>query len=150
MSRAVCPVSESVMIPATPNRRVDSMAAWAKNSLSVQSLVSGKFKSLTFLRSFSACSAIFDIVWTASSGYFPEAVSPLSMMASVPAKIAVAMSVTSARVGRGFSIMVCNICVATMTGFFFSTHFRMIMLWIPGIFSTGTSIPKSPRAIMMP
>ena len=91
-----------------------------------------------------------DMVCTASKGYLPEAVSPLSMMASVPEKMAVAMSVTSARVGRGFSIMVWSIWVATMTGFFLAMHFWMIMLCMPGIFSTGTSMPRSPRATMMP
>lgn len=37
-----------------------------------------------------------------SMGYFPAAVSPLSITASAPSKTAVPTSVTSARVGRGF------------------------------------------------
>ena len=54
---------------------------------------------------------------TASAGYFPEAVSPLNIMASVPSMIALATSVASARVGRGLTIMDSSICVAVMTGF---------------------------------
>ena len=42
------------------------------------------------------------IVVTASTGYAPFAVSPDNMMASVPSKIALATSLASARVGRGF------------------------------------------------
>ena len=60
------------------------------------------------------------------------------------------MSVTSARVGRGLLIMVWSICVATITGFFFAMHFCMIVRCMPGISSMGTSMPRSPRATMMP
>ena len=60
------------------------------------------------------------------------------------------MSVTSARVGRGLLIIVCNIWVATITGFFFKIHLLIMLRWIPGICSIGTSIPKSPRAIIIP
>mmetsp|Transcript_12370 Transcript_12370/g.31225 ORF Transcript_12370/g.31225 Transcript_12370/m.31225 type:complete len:229 (-) Transcript_12370:106-792(-) len=52
---------------------------------------------------------------TASHGYFPLAASPLSITASVPSKTALARSLTSARVGTGFSIMLSTICVAVMT-----------------------------------
>ena len=61
---------------------------------------------------------IFVIVLTASTGYFPLAVSPLSMTASVFIMMALETSLTSARVGRGFWIIVWSICVATMTGLF--------------------------------
>ncbi len=50
--------------------------------------------------SFSACSAIFAMALTASTGNFPEAVSPDSMTAEVPSKTALATSVISARVGE--------------------------------------------------
>lgn len=47
---------------------------------------------------------------TASTGKDPAAVSPLSMTQSVPSSTALATSVASARVGRGFLIMLSNIC----------------------------------------
>ena len=53
---------------------------------------------------------------TDSRGYLPLAVSAESMTASVPSKMALATSVASARVGRGFSIIDSSICVAVMTG----------------------------------
>ena len=45
------------------------------------------------------------IVCTVTTANFPTAVSPLSITASVPSKIALATSLTSARVGELFSIM---------------------------------------------
>ena len=60
--------------------------------------------------------AMRTIASTARSGYFPAAVSPESMTASVPSKSALATSLASARVGRGFSIIDSSICVAVMTG----------------------------------
>ena len=56
------------------------------------------------------------IVPTASIGYLPAAVSPESMIASVPSMMAFATSLASARVGRGLRIMESSICVAVMTG----------------------------------
>lgn len=53
---------------------------------------------------------------TASTGKEPAAVSPLSMTQSVPSSTALATSVASARVGRGFLIILSSICVAVMTG----------------------------------
>ncbi len=53
---------------------------------------------------------------SASSGYFPTAVSPESMTASEPSRMALATSEASARVGRGNSIMDSSIWVAVMTG----------------------------------
>ena len=50
-------------------------------------------------------------------GKLPAAVSPDSMTQSVPSSTAFATSVASARVGRGFLIMLSSICVAVMTGF---------------------------------
>ena len=51
--------------------------------------------------------------WT---GKLPAAVSPDSMTQSVPSSTALATSVASARVGRGFLIMLSSIWVAVMTG----------------------------------
>ena len=53
---------------------------------------------------------------TASTGKEPAAVSPLSMTQSVPSSTALATSVASARVGRGFLIIDSSICVAVITG----------------------------------
>lgn len=50
-----------------------------------------------------------DITLTASRGYLPPAVSPLSMTQSLPSNTAFATSVAYARVGRGFSIMLSSI-----------------------------------------
>ena len=56
------------------------------------------------------------MVWRASTGYLPEAVSPESMTQEVPSNTALATSDTSARVGRGLRIMESSIWVAVMTG----------------------------------
>lgn len=48
-------------------------------------------------------------VSTDSTGYSPLAVSPLSMIQSAPSRTALATSLLSARVGRGFLIMLSNI-----------------------------------------
>ena len=57
------------------------------------------------------------IIFTDSTGYFPPAVSPLSITASVPSKTAFETSVSSALVGRGLTIIESSICVAVITGF---------------------------------
>ena len=64
----------------------------------------------------SASQMILDIMLTASRGYLPMAVSAESMTASVPSKMALATSLASARVGRGFSIIDSSIWVAVITG----------------------------------
>ena len=56
------------------------------------------------------------MTFTAFNGYSPAAVSSDNIKASVPSKIAFAMSATSARVGRGFHTIERSICVAVMTG----------------------------------
>jgi hypothetical protein len=56
----------------------------------------------------SAVAQIVAICLTVSTGYFPAAVSPLVITASVPSKIAFATSLTSARVGtwiRAFGLL---------------------------------------------
>lgn len=53
---------------------------------------------------------------TAWTGKLPAAVSPDNMTQSVPSSTALATSVASARVGRGFLIMLSSICVAVITG----------------------------------
>mmetsp|Transcript_10847 Transcript_10847/g.32018 ORF Transcript_10847/g.32018 Transcript_10847/m.32018 type:complete len:263 (+) Transcript_10847:481-1269(+) len=87
---------------------------------------------------------------TDSSGYLPAALSPDSMMASQPSKMAVATSEHSARVGAGESIMLSSICVATITGLPCLRHSSMISFWTMGTSSGGISTPRSPRATMIP
>ena len=55
------------------------------------------------------------MVAQASTGYFPAAVSPLSITASVPSRMALATSLASARVGLGLSVMLSSIWVAVIT-----------------------------------
>ena len=57
------------------------------------------------------------IALTASTGYFPIADSFDSITASVPSHTALATSLTSARVGSGFSIMELSISVAVIVIF---------------------------------
>ena len=94
--------------------------------------------------------AIRAIVCNVSTGYFPEAVSPLSIMQSVPSKIAFAMSLASARVGRGLIIIDSNICVAVITGFPALLHFSIKRFCTIGTSSAGISTPKSPLATITP
>ena len=61
--------------------------------------------------------AIRRIISTTSRGCWPMAVSPESMQASAPSRMALATSVVSARVGRRECCMLSSICVATITGF---------------------------------
>ena len=80
----------------------------------------------------------------------PPAVSPLSIIPSVPSKMALAISLVSARVGRGLFIIDSSICVAVTTGFPACWHLRMTIFCKAGTSSAGTSTPKSPRATMTP
>src|ERR671939_631597 len=59
----------------------------------------------------SVARAIWDIMWTAAAGSRPTAVSCESITASVPSKIALATSATSARVGRVDWTIDSSICV---------------------------------------
>ena len=91
--------------------------------------------------------AIVSTVWT---GYSPTPVSPDSITASAPSRIALATSDTSARVGVGLEIIDSSIWVATMTGFALSRALSMIFFWRNGTSSAGISTPRSPRATMKP
>ena len=90
------------------------------------------------------------MISTDSRGYAPAAVSPLSMTQSVPSRTAFATSVASARVGLGAAIMESSICVAVMTGFPARFAFLIIIFWTQKMRSRGISIPRSPRATMIP
>ena len=86
--------------------------------------------------------------WTHSSGYRPVVVSPESMIASAVDQTALAMSLTSARVGTGEVIMDSSRWVATMTGLRCRMQASTARFWNSGRVSIGTSIPRSPRAII--
>ena len=73
--------------------------------------------------------AIVSTVWT---GYSPTPVSPDSITASAPSRIALATSETSARVGVGLEIIDSSIWVATMTGLALSRALSMIFFWRNG------------------
>ena len=83
---------------------------------------------------------------TASTGYSPTAVSPESITADVPSRIAFATSLASARVGSGWCIIDSSICVAVITGLPRSSALWMIRFWISGTSAGPISTPRSPRA----
>ena len=87
---------------------------------------------------------------TASTGYFPDAVSAESITASDPSKIAFATSDASARVGRGFCVIDSSICVAVITGRRASRARAMIIFCTTGTRSGFISTPRSPRATITP
>src|SRR5690606_40421765 len=70
---------------------------------------------MVVMGSCSAPWAMRAIAATASTGYWPDAVSPDSITASVQSSTALATSETSARVGRGLAIIDSIICVAVLT-----------------------------------
>ena len=98
----------------------------------------------------SVARATWFIISTASQGYWPMAVSPDSMQASPPSMMALAMSVTSARVGRREFCMLSSICVAMITGFCCRWQAAMICFCTIGMRATSISTPKSPRATITP
>ena len=78
------------------------------------------------------------------------AVSPASITADVPSRIALATSVSSARVGIGLRSIESSIWVAVMTGFPALTVVRIVFFWTRGTCWRGSSTPRSPRATMVP
>ena len=87
---------------------------------------------------------------TACSGLVPIAVSPESMTADAPSMTAPAISATSDFFGNGWVTIECSISVATMTGFARLLPSSMICFCNLGTFWKETSLPRSPRSIMMP
>jgi len=82
--------------------------------------------------------------------YFPMAVSFESMIASVLSKTAFAASDISARVGLEFSTIDARTWVAVMTGFAWRFDRRIRAFCTIGTFSGLISIPRSPRATIIP
>ena len=85
-----------------------------------------------------------------SKGKRPLVVSPEVMVASVRSSTALVISATSARVGLGLLSMDSSICVAQMTYLPASMVLPMIYFCASTTFSMGSSMPRSPRATMMP
>mmetsp|Transcript_15742 Transcript_15742/g.61482 ORF Transcript_15742/g.61482 Transcript_15742/m.61482 type:complete len:215 (-) Transcript_15742:524-1168(-) len=98
----------------------------------------------------SASRQISAIMATASRGYLPLAVSPLSITQSEPSSTAFATSETSARVGRGLTVIDSSICVAQITGLAAMLHLEIIIFCARNTFCAAISMPRSPRATMMP
>ena len=96
----------------------------------------------------SVFSTMRAMVATVSTGKSPTEVSPESMTASAPSRMALATSDASARVGRGLVIIDSSIWVATITGLAHLRAARMIRFWTSGTSSRGSSTPRSPRATM--
>src|SRR4051794_25702302 len=82
----------------------------------------------------------------APTGWAPTADSWLNMMASVPSRIALATSATSARVGRDDVTIESSICVAVITGRACAPASAIRFFCTIGTSSIGSSIPRSPRA----
>ena len=93
--------------------------------------------------------AIRRMAFTASTGYLPAAVSPLSITASAPAKMEPATSEASARVGSGASIMLWSICVATMQGIAARSQAAWMRRCSTGTRAKSSSMARSPRATIM-
>mmetsp|Transcript_9629 Transcript_9629/g.27866 ORF Transcript_9629/g.27866 Transcript_9629/m.27866 type:complete len:232 (+) Transcript_9629:607-1302(+) len=87
---------------------------------------------------------------TALTGYGPAAVSPESMRPSVPSRTALATSLDSAWVGRGWVHMDSKICVEITTTFPLRLQRAIIIFCARKTFSGGIFMPSSPRATMMP
>mmetsp|Transcript_18440 Transcript_18440/g.69776 ORF Transcript_18440/g.69776 Transcript_18440/m.69776 type:complete len:243 (+) Transcript_18440:617-1345(+) len=98
----------------------------------------------------SASDAMVVMVCSDSFGQAPLVVSPLSMTQSAPSSTALATSDTSARVGRGFLIIESSICVAQITGFPRRLQHLIMYFCATNTFSKGISMPRSPRATMIP
>mmetsp|Transcript_8449 Transcript_8449/g.35345 ORF Transcript_8449/g.35345 Transcript_8449/m.35345 type:complete len:287 (-) Transcript_8449:1421-2281(-) len=98
----------------------------------------------------SALALIAAIVDTATAGNAPFAVSPDSIVASAPSNTAFATSSISARVGSGLSHIDSNICVAQMANRPATFAFVMSIFCASATFCDGISMPRSPRATMMP
>ena len=78
------------------------------------------------------------------------AVSPESITASVPSRIALKTSDASARVGCGLVVIDSSICVAVMTTLPRAFASRMIRFCAEGTRSGDNSTPRSPRATITP
>ena len=83
-------------------------------------------------------------------GSGPTVVSPESITAEVPSRIALATSVASARVGSGWVIIDSSIWVAVMTSLPASPARRITSFCISGTRATPASTPRSPRATITP
>jgi len=149
--RAVPPVWVAITSAFAP---IVSARAQAERAIASESSSGGacwrRWRQASREYHLSASAAIRAMVATASTGKRPMAVSSDNITASVPSRTALVTSVTSARVGRGASVMLLSICVAVMTGLPAKLAFSMIFRCAVGTCSGGISTPRSPRATMTP
>src|SRR3990170_937643 len=102
MIRAVPPDLVKATIAVAFMSMAVKYTAWAiACSESPHTLISSGAVFRVLRRRISVTAAILFIIETASTGYFPTAVSPDSIMASVPSTTALATSDASALVGLG-------------------------------------------------
>ena len=94
----------------------------------------------------SVRSAIEASIATDSTGYWPTALSCESITASVPSRIALATSVTSARVGRDERTIESSIWVAVIEGRASAPASAITCFCTIGTSSIRSSMPRSPRA----
>mmetsp|Transcript_32591 Transcript_32591/g.103862 ORF Transcript_32591/g.103862 Transcript_32591/m.103862 type:complete len:375 (-) Transcript_32591:593-1717(-) len=151
--RAVRPVLDSTIMhdasvfcaARTAEEASDSMVSMGKGCALTRAR-----KYVSYSANCSASWQIMPMMRTASTGCAPAAVSPESMTQSVPSSTALATSVASARVGRGFCTIDSSIWVAVMTNLPAWLQSAIMRFWAMKIFSIGISIPRSPRATMTP
>ena len=86
------------------------------------------------------------IISIAPTGYWPTALSCESITASVPSRIALATSATSARVGREEATIESSICVAVIEGRASAPASAITCFCTIGTSSIRISMPRSPRA----
>src|SRR3989339_631397 len=113
--RAVLPLMVKTMIALPKISSQIYRAAFAAACMAGVSSASVKYPLFSPICDSSAARVILCIMRTVSIGYFPLAVSPESMTASVPSYTALATSDASARVGVGCSVIDSSICVAVIT-----------------------------------
>ena len=94
----------------------------------------------------SVRSAIAAIISIAPTGYLPTALSWDSITASVPSRIALATSATSARVGRDEDTIESSIWVAVIDGRASAPASAITCFCTIGTSSMRISMPRSPRA----
>merc|ERR1719353_2406670 len=147
--RAVVPPTERQITPAHSPELAASAAAYATESAVGTGVFMIAIMSLwncLWHMADSASRQHAAIIFTASSGYEPLAVSPESITQSAPSSTALATSETSARVGRGLVVIDSSICVAQMIGLPARLHLAIIIFCAMNTFCAGISMPRSPRA----
>ena len=143
----VAPRRVITTMPAAPRASAKCAAAVARCCLSVL-MASASCRAKPRCRSLA--SAMAASCRTQRTGYSPTLVSPESMIASAPSYTALATSVTSARVGRGFSIIDSSRWVATTQRLPRRAQVSTRRRCTIGRAAMSVSMPRSPRATITP